>query len=45
MDLSPLSCALAHKDSYKAFNMDNVLTLVEKKYNPMYFNDQEKINL
>jgi hypothetical protein len=31
MDLSPLSCALAHKDSYKAFNMDNVLTLLEKK--------------
>ena len=32
------------KDSYKAFDVDTICTLVEKYY-PMDFNDQEKIHL
>jgi len=44
MDLLTLSCVLTPKDSYKAFDVDTICTLVEKYY-PMDFNDQEKIHL
>jgi len=44
MDLLTLSCALTPKDSYKAFDVDTICTLVDKYY-PMDFNDQEKIHL
>ena len=44
MDLLTLSCALTSKDSYKAFDVDTICTLVDKYY-PMDFNDQEKIHL
>jgi len=44
MELLILSYALDPKDAYKAFNIDKICTLV-KKYYPMDFNDQEKINL
>ncbi|WJX54128.1 hypothetical protein P8452_40048 [Trifolium repens] len=44
MDLLTLSSALVPKDTYKAFNVDHICTLVEKYY-PMDFNEQEKINL
>jgi len=44
MDLLTLSCALTPKDSYKAFDVDTICTLVDKFY-PMDFNNQEKIHL
>ncbi|KAK2385304.1 hypothetical protein QL285_072554 [Trifolium repens] len=44
MDLLTLSSALVPKDTYKAFNVDHICTLVEKYY-PMDFNEQEKVNL
>ncbi|XP_045822721.1 zinc finger MYM-type protein 1-like [Trifolium pratense] len=44
MELLTLSSALVPKDTYKAFNIDHICTLVEKYY-PVDFNEQEKINL
>ncbi|XP_058734230.1 uncharacterized protein LOC131605961 [Vicia villosa] len=44
MELLTLSSALVPKDTYKAFNIDQIGTLVEKYY-PMDFNEQEKIDL
>ncbi|CAJ2676375.1 unnamed protein product [Trifolium pratense] len=44
MELLTFSSALVPKDTYKAFNIDHICTLVEKYY-PMDFNEQEKINL
>ncbi|XP_045822720.1 zinc finger MYM-type protein 1-like isoform X2 [Trifolium pratense] len=44
LELLTLSSALVPKDTYKAFNIDHICTLVEKYY-PKDFNEQEKINL
>ena len=44
MELLTLGSALVPKDTYQAFNIDNICTLVEKYY-PMDFNEQEKITL
>jgi len=44
MELLILSSALDPKDTYKAFNIDKICTLVDKYY-LMNFNEQEKINL
>ncbi|XP_029128873.1 uncharacterized protein LOC114916403 [Cajanus cajan] len=44
MELLTLSSTLVPKDAYKAFNIENICTLVDKYY-PMDFSEQEKINL
>jgi hypothetical protein len=44
MDLLTLTSALVPKDTYKAFNIDLICTLVEKYY-PMDFTEQEKVTL
>nr|KYP39172.1 hypothetical protein KK1_039536 [Cajanus cajan] len=42
--LLTLSLTLVPKDAYKAFNIENICTLVGKYY-PMDFSEQEKVNL
>ena len=44
MELLTLSYALVPKDAYKAFNIDDICTLVNKHY-PLDFSEQEKISL
>nr|KYP50112.1 Zinc finger MYM-type protein 1 [Cajanus cajan] len=44
MELLTLSMTLVPKDAYKAFNIEDICTLVDKYY-PMDFSEQEKINL
>jgi len=44
MKLLTLSSTLAPKDFYKAFNVDDIYTLVNKFYN-LIFSEQEKISL
>ncbi|KAL5053574.1 hypothetical protein RYX36_034256 [Vicia faba] len=44
MELLTLSSSLVPKDTYKAFNIDHICTLVEKYY-PRDFNEQEKNDL
>jgi len=44
MELLTLSNALVPKDAYKAFNIEDICTLVNK-YCPLDFSEQEKISL
>jgi len=44
MTLLTLSNAFVPKDAYKAFNIEDICTLVNKYY-PLYFSEQENINL
>lgn len=44
MELLTLSSTLVPKDTYRAFNIDDICTLVNKFY-PLDFSDQEKISL
>ena len=44
IELLTLNSSLVPKDSYKAFNIQNICSLVEK-YCPMDFTEQEIINL
>ena len=44
MELLTLSNALVPKDAYKAFNIEDICTLVNKYY-PLDFSEQEKISL
>ena len=44
MELLTLRNALVPKDAYKAFNIEDIYTLVNK-YCPLDFSEQEKISL
>ena len=44
VELLTLNSSFVPKDSYKAFNIQNICSLVEKYY-PMDFIEQERINL
>jgi len=44
MELLTLSNALVLKDAYKAFNIEDICTLMNKYY-PLDFIEQEKISL